>query len=45
MKTYRYKVGRCAKTGRFLPLAVARRRQASAIVQTLTVRNGGGKRS
>ena len=38
MKTYRYKVGRCARTGRFLPLVVARRRKSSAIVQTITVR-------
>jgi len=38
MKTHRYRVGRCAKTGRFLPLAVARRRKATAFVQTIVVR-------
>lgn len=37
-KTYRYKVGRCAKTGRFLSLAVARRRKSTAIIQTIVVR-------
>lgn len=28
-----YLVGRCSKTGKFLPLAVARRRKATATVE------------
>lgn len=33
----RRQVGRCAITGRFLPLAVAKRRKATAIIQTIKV--------
>ncbi len=33
--TKKYKVGRDAKTGRFIPVKVAQRRKATAVVETI----------
>ncbi len=29
------KIGRCAKTGKFIPVKVAKRRKATAVVETI----------
>ncbi len=36
--TYSFKVGRDAKTGKFLPVKAAERRKATAVVETIKVR-------
>lgn len=36
--SYSFKVGRDAKTGQFLPVKVAERRKATAVVVTIKVR-------
>ena len=38
MKTIVYWIGRCSKTGHFLPLAVARRRKSTATVEMVKYR-------
>lgn len=35
MKTKTYKVGRDARNGQFIPVAVAQRRKATAVVETM----------
>lgn len=36
--TYTFKIGRDAKNGRFLPVAVAKRRKSTAVVETIKVK-------
>ncbi|VEH13662.1 hypothetical protein [Legionella jordanis] len=36
--TYTFKIGRDAKNGRFLPVAVAERRKTTAVVETIKVK-------
>lgn len=38
MKTYSFKIGRDAITGRFIPVAVARLRSNTAVVEKITIK-------
>lgn len=40
---YSFKVGRDAKTGEFIPVEVAERRKATAVVETIKVRKPSRK--
>jgi len=37
--------GRSARTGKFIPVAVARRRKATSVVERIPVSNAKGKRT
>jgi hypothetical protein len=40
---YSFKVGRDAKTGKFIPVKVAQHRKSTAIVETIKVKKNTGK--